>query len=222
MDWLEYIAAFGAFFVLHQVPTRPPMKARLVALVGSRGFTALYSALSLGILWWLFAAAQRAPYVEIWQWQPWQNGVPLVAMALVCVLIALAVGRPNPFSFGGAQNEQFNVEKPGIVKWMRHPLLVALAIWATAHMVPNGDLAHILVFGSFAAFALLGQRLVDRKKQREMGARWGELRDALQNSSVSISSSILPRVSLGLGAFAGLLWLHQYLFGVSPIAIFIS
>lgn len=47
--------------------------------------------------------------------------------------------------------------------------LWALSLWALAHVVPNGDLAHVILFGNFAAFALLGQRLVDRRRQRDMG-----------------------------------------------------
>ena len=40
-------------------------------------------------------------------------------------------------------------------------------------LVPNGDLAHVILFGTFAGFALLGQRLIDRRKRREMGKALG-------------------------------------------------
>lgn len=60
-------------------------------------------------------------------------------------------------------------------RWSRHPLLAALALWAAAHVVPNGDLAHLILFGTFAAFAFLGGRLIDRRKRHEMGPEWQRL-----------------------------------------------
>ncbi len=61
----------------------------------------------------------------------------------------------------------FDPANPGIVRLCRHQLL--LALWAASHAVPNGDLAHLILFGTIAIFAVLGTRLVDRRRQREMG-----------------------------------------------------
>ena len=116
------------------------------------GFTLAYSALSLAVLTWVIGAAGRAPYVPLWQWAPWQNHVVLVVMALVCLLLALSIGRPNPFSFGGARNQDFDPHVPGIIRLHRHPLLLALGLWAFAHTLPNGDLAHVILFGVFGVF----------------------------------------------------------------------
>src|SRR3546814_17919639 len=93
-------------------------------------------------------------------------------MAVVCLILALAIGRPNPFSFGGTNNAAFDPARPGIVGWIRHPLLAALALWAGAHAFANGTLAHVLMFGIFAAFALVGGPLIDRRRQRDMGPEW--------------------------------------------------
>ena len=59
---------------------------------------------------------------------------------------------------------------------MRHPLLWVFALWAASHAVPNGDLAHLLLFGTFTAMALLGMVAIDRRKRRQMGeAEWARL-----------------------------------------------
>ncbi|WP_346763689.1 NnrU family protein [Rhodobacter sp. SY28-1] len=126
MDWLEFTAAFAAFFLTHSLPLRPAMRPHLQRALGRRGFTLAYSALSLAVLGWLIAAAGRAPYVPLWTWAPWQYLVPLVIMLPVCVILSLAIARPNPFSFGGARNETFDPDRPGIVRLNRHPLLLAL------------------------------------------------------------------------------------------------
>ena len=221
MSWIEYIIAFTAFFVSHAVPVRPPLRPWLVARFGECGFTLLYSLVSLCVLAWLVLAAGRAPHVILWDYEPWQNLVPLAAMLPVCVIVTLAIGRPNPFSFGGANNGSFDPERPGLVRWMRHPLLVALAVWALAHLVPNGDLAHVLLFGVFAVLAFAGQRLVDRRRQRELGAHWDRLRlavsQALRSSPPLGTSGFVLRIAAGLLLYAVLLLLHPFLFGVDPL-----
>jgi uncharacterized membrane protein len=146
---LEFAAAFAAFFLTHSLPIRPPLRPVLQSALGPTGFTLAYSALSLAVLAWLIGAAGRAPFVVLWDWVAWQVHVPLVAMLPVCLILALTIGRPNPFWFGGAGDERFDPACPGIVRLNRHPLLLALAVWSGAHAVPNGDLAHLILFGTF-------------------------------------------------------------------------
>ena len=210
------------FFLTHSVPVRPPVKPWLVERLGQGGFTLAYSALSLAVLAWLIGATGRAPYVELWPWAPWQAWVPLVGMAVACAVVALAVGRPNPFSFGGINDEAFDPSRPGIVRWSRHPLLIALAIWAASHVVPNGDLAHLVLFGLFAGFALVGGRLVDRRARRRIGAaEWQALANAVARSPVLPRPISWPaaalRLALAVALYAALLALHPWLFGVSPL-----
>ncbi|WP_119165437.1 NnrU family protein [Algihabitans albus] len=219
--WTEYALAFLAFFLSHALPVRPPVKRRLVAGLGPQGFTLGYSLLSLALLAWLIAAAGRAPFLPLWGWAPWQATIPLTAMAAVCLLVALGLGRPNPFSFGGLKNETFDPARPGLVRWTRHPLLLALAIWAAAHMPPNGDLAHLLLFGSFAAFALLGMRLIDRRKRRQMGEDWEDLvervRESPKPTGADLTVDLAWRLSAAALLYILLLLLHPQLFGVSPL-----
>ncbi len=220
MDWLEFIAAFVVFFLSHSLPTRPAVKSRLTAAIGTRGYTIAYSALSLAVLYWLLMAAGRAPVVPLWDWAPWQNQVPLIAMGIACTILALTIARPNPFSFGGTHSDRFSPDHPGLIRWTRHPILAALAIWALAHIVPNGDLAHVILFATFTGFAFLGMRLIDRRKKREMGAEWVRLRSELRKGPLlHTPASLLDlsiRVILGILTYAALLHLHPLVFGVSP------
>lgn len=220
MGWAEFAAAYLAFFLSHSLPVRPPLRSWLHARLGRAGFTLAYSALSLAVLAWLIGAAGRAPFVPLWDRAPWQGLVPLVVMGPVCLILGLSVARPNPFSFGGARNDRFDPRRAGILRWSRHPLLLALALWAAAHVVPNGDLAHVIVFGTLAGFALLGMRLVDRRKRREMGARWQRLRMAVAGAPPgfgAVSGSGLLRLAVAVALYVVLLWLHPVLLGVSPL-----
>lgn len=218
--WGEYGLAFLAFFASHALPVRPPVKRRLVALFGAAGFTAVYSILSLVVLAWLIEAAGRAPYVPLWGWAAWQPLVPQVAMVPVCLILSFALGRPNPFSFGGLGNHRFDAAEPGIVRWTRHPILLAAVLWAAAHMVANGDLAHALLFATFAVFAALGMGVIDRRKRREMGGAW----QALAGRVGAVPLVARPRswvefalrTAAAAALYLALVWAHPWLFGVLP------
>ena len=167
MGWGEFAAALAAFFVSHAIFARPAIRAASVAALGERGFLIAYSLASTALFAWTIVAAGRAPYVEIWAPAAWRTWCPLLVMPFATVLAALAVGAPNPLSFGGAHPERFDPDRPGVVGLARHPILWAMALWAGAHLVPNGDLAHVVLFGGSLAFALLGMAALDAQRYLE-------------------------------------------------------
>ena len=127
-------------------------EAKLQAHLGGVAYGVIYSAVSLAVLAWLIAAARNAPHIQLWDFELWQLWVPNLVMPFVCVLIAFGLAAPNPFSFAGRGSASFDPDHPGIAGITRHPLLWAITLWALAHMVPNGDLAHVLLFG-FSPFS---------------------------------------------------------------------
>ena len=216
IGWGAYFLAFVVFFLTHSIPVRPVVKSRLVTVLGPRGFTAAYSALSIGVLALVIVAAGRAPYVGLWEWAPWQNHVTLTMMFLVCVIAALALGRPNPLSFGGSNNDRFDPAHAGLIGWMRHPLLVALFLWAFGHMIPNGNLAHVILFVAFGSFALFGMRIIDRRKKRILGnGEWARLADTKRQ--ITVTGNGLIRIAIAVAVYALLLSLHGPVIGVEPL-----
>ena len=214
--WYGYFFAFFMFFLSHSIPVRPAVKARLVSRLGQRGFTIAYSALSTAMLVWVIVAAGRAPFIELWDWALWQNHVTLTCMFLACVIAAMAIGRPNPLSFGGAHNDRFEPSAPGLVGWVRHPLLAALLLWALGHMVPNGNLAHLILFGLFAGFSLLGAKIINRRQKRIMGeARWHALTQTRRE--LRLTTNGVLRFGIGVAVYLTLIGLHGPVIGVSPL-----
>ncbi len=220
MGWGGFALAFGMFMLSHSLPVRPPIKQRLVVWLGPRGFLIGYSALSVLVLAWLIVAARNAPYVVLWHWAPWQSLVPLFAMLFVCLILCLSLGRPNPLSFGGLENERFDPMEPGLVRVFRHPLLAALALWALSHLVPNGDLAHVIMFGFFGVFAIMGGGIIDRRKRSEMGQEWHAQLEEVARAPIATavrSTMTGARIFAALSLWVGLLLLHPHVLGVSPL-----
>lgn len=221
MAWSGFALAFAVFFLSHSLPVRPPIKPMLVRMLGPRGFTLAYSILSIGVLTWLIVAAGRAPFVPLWYWAPWQSHTALTLMLAACLLLAVSIGRPNPFSFGGAQNHRFDPDRPGIVRLTRHPMLITLALWSGAHLLANGDLAHAILFATFGGFAILGGRIIDRRRKRELGEAWGAMRRLVRGAP--LSAALRPagpttgRLIVGLALYLGLIVLHPILIGVNPL-----
>lgn len=209
--WGEYAAAWAVFLASHMLPARPALRAPIVAAIGERVFLVFYSALSVVILAWLILAAGRAPAVPLWGWAWWHAWVVNGAMIVACLLLAFSLGRPNPFSIGGARNDRYDPADPGILALTRHPVLLALAVWSGAHLLANGDLAHALLFGPFAAISLLGMRALDARRRRS----WARGRFA----SLRPRGAFRPtpaRLLAGLGVWALFAGSHAAVIGVSP------
>ena len=106
---------------------------------------------------------------------------------------------------------------------------IALDAIRDSHTVPNGNLAHAVLFGSFAGFALLGMAAIDRRKRRQMGEReWAALAAgtsfwpgaALLSGRWRPSGGPSPaRLAAGLLLWLLLLLLHRPVIGVSPLPL---
>lgn len=214
-DWGNFLAAFAVFFLSHSIPTRPAVKSRIVAKIGAGGFALAYSALSIAILTWIIVAAGRAPYIEFWGWVPWLNYAPLIGMFVAIIIITMVFGQPNPLSFGGWNHDRFDPDNCGIIGWTRHPLLLALFIWAAAHMIPNGNLAHIIVFSLFGGFALMGRKIIDKRFRRILGQeQWQRL--ANTKREIRITRRGIMRISIGVLIYLAVLYSHEWFIGVPP------
>ena len=174
-DFAPLLLALLCFLLLHSVPALPPLRARLVALIGERSYLVTYSIVSLAALAWLIAEAIAAPYVEIWPYVPALAWVPFVVMPVACILLVAGAASANPLSVA-FRRDGFDADRPGIVGVTRHPILWAFVLWAGSHVPPNGDLASLVLFGIFVVFGLAGFRLADRRQQRRLGVgRWRAL-----------------------------------------------
>jgi len=93
---------------------------------------------------------------------------------------------------------------PGRIKaTFRHPMLVATEIWAVAHLLANGTLADLLLFGSFLVWAVADHRSIGRRKAR-----------VIPGAPESAANDIIA-VVVGLGLYVGFVgWLHLWLIGI--------
>lgn len=212
--WGAYLAAWVLFVVSHRLPMTSPVKPWLVARLGASGYGLAYSALSVVMLGWLLKTAREAPFVVLYSPPDWGSWGLLGATSLALALLALTLGKPNPWSFGGWRNEMFDLDRPGLVAWIRHPILTALGLWAGGHLLVRGDLAHVSMFAGLAGFAALGCVAIDRRKRRDLGARdWHRQLSRMRAAPLRWDGQTPWRLGLAMAATLGLIGLHPWLAG---------
>ncbi len=210
----EFLLALAGFLFAHVLPSRFGLRARLVSTVGERTYLIGYSLLSLALIAWLISAAVRAPVVPLWQTQVWHYHAALTLMLPASMLFLGGALSPNPLSVS-FRKTGYDPKQPGVVGLTRHPILWAFLLWSVAHVLPNGDLVSLIMFGGFAVFALGGMTILDRRRRRELGPDWQRLAATAWPDFGSLFVAIVGGALL----WALLLWLHPVLIGPDPLAI---
>lgn len=183
------------FLGIHLLPTAPELRDGLKERIGDTPYRILFSLLSLAgivVIVLGFHKLQLHPGKNPILWDPpvWTRHI---AVALMLPAMILFVASVIPSRIRTAT---------------RHPMLIAIKTWALAHLLANGDLAALLLFGSFLAFAVY-----DRISVKKRGTT-GPLGDAKPTGALN---DVLV-VAIGVGLYAALLFGgHQWLIGVSPI-----
>ncbi len=185
------ILGIALFVGVHIFSTQREMRAGLIERYGLQAYKGAYALIALAgllLIIWGFSRYRADGIIQIWEPPTWTRHVamPLVWFAFV----ALASRRAPPSRIRG---------------WLRHPTLVALKSWATAHLLANGDLGGMVLFGS-----LLGFAVYDRIAVKRRGDAGAPRVDAFTKGDAIA-------VGAGTALYALFLLLHPYLFGVAVL-----
>jgi uncharacterized membrane protein len=182
------------FLGTHSYSMARGSRAGLIALIGEGPYKGLYSLASLaGIVLISIGYGQyrAGSYVPVWDPPVWTRHLALllVLVAFICFVAAYL---------------------PGHIKArLKHPMLAGVKIWALAHLLANGDLGSILLFGFFLAWGVAARISV---KRRDVAAQHGGTA-----TPAGIRNDVLA-VAIGTAVYvAFVLWLHPWLIGVSVL-----
>jgi uncharacterized membrane protein len=189
---LVLILGLVLFLGMHAVTMMRDWRARLIERFGAGGYRGLYSAVSiLGFLLLIYGyGLQRAAgYTVVWEPPVWTRHLALLLNLPIFIL--LAVGRRPSW----------------LLARVKHPMLLAVKIWATAHLLANGDLGSILLFGGFLAWAVMARISVKRRPE--------EIARAAAMANVAFGRRDVIAIVAGLVLYVVFaLWLHPLLIGV--------
>ena len=159
--------------------------------LGEGAYKGVYSLLSLlgfGLIIWGFGVARETPVVL---WTP-PVGMRHAASLLTLVAFVLLVAAYVPGN--------------GIKARFHHPMVLGVKAWALAHLLANGTLAHIALFGSFLAWAVL-DFISARKRDRAAGTTYPA-------GTLAATAITVVVGAVAWAVFA--LWLHGLLIGIRP------
>ncbi|MFZ1814711.1 MAG: NnrU family protein [Rhizobiaceae bacterium] len=186
------LAGLVIFLGIHSVRMLAPQwRLARIASMGEGRWKGLYTLVSLvGLVLIVWGYSQAQPLAPVLYVTPFWM-VHLAALLMIFAFISMMVSNL----------------KPGRLKPMlKHPLLLAVKIWAFAHLLVNGDLASVILFGSFLAYAVWNRIAVKRRGDPIPAA------GPVRNDVIAIIS--------GLVIYALFIWkVHEWVAGVPvPIA----
>ncbi len=154
-----------------------------------KGIYSLLSLLGLGLIVWGFGVARETPTVL---WMPPTGMRHLAAVLTLLAFILLAAAY---------------VPRNAIKARVHHPMLLSVKTWAVAHLLANGTLAHVLLFGSFLAWAVVCFSASHRRDRAQA------LRYAAGTLPGTLATVVLGAAVWGVFTF----YLHGLLIGIRPL-----
>jgi uncharacterized membrane protein len=159
----------AAFVLLHIAMANPPLRDRLVARLGEKGFGAIYALLSLGLLVGAIQLYRGLDEVPLWQAGTGAFHVGALVMLLASILFVGAFTPGNRALAGVPQKER---PISGVLRITRHPMMWAFGLWAAVHFLLSGDLPTLILTFGIGFLALAGARFQDGKKRAQLGESW--------------------------------------------------
>lgn len=188
------VAGLIIFFATHSLRLfADGWRSATIARIGERRWKALQAIVSLAgfaLMLWGFGQARSEPTL-LWLPPLWTRHASALLTLPAFILLVAA-----------------HVPKNSLRDRVGHPLVASVALWAAAHLLANGRIADVLLFGAFFVWALADYVSL-RRRDRAAGVvrRTGKLRNALIATVVGVA------VWAAFAFFA-----HAWLFGVAPFA----
>jgi uncharacterized membrane protein len=147
-----FILGLVVFFATHVFVTFRAARGDAIATLGLNCYRAVFAIVSIAglalIIWGFGRYHAHAP--QIWSPPAFMRHIT-VGLMLFAVIFFTAAFIPSH-----------------IKTKLKHPMLAGIKTWALAHLLSNGDLASILLFGSFLAWAVYGR--IAAKRRGDVGA----------------------------------------------------
>jgi len=184
MYWL--VAGLVIFFGVHIFSSFRAARERMIQRLGEKPYKAVYSLLALAGFILIVIGVGKAEQVILWEPAEWGRYGAVWFMPFAFISLA---GSFIPSNFQ---------------RFTAHPLLWSVTIWALLHLLANGDLTGLILFGSFGLYAVHAM-----SSQNARGVRSSQLKRPLLNDAAVVVSGLI------------LYWLfltfHAKLFGVALV-----
>ena len=153
MGLLIMIAGLVLFLGIHTLTTMRDARARAIARLGKGGYKILYvlvSVAGLVLIAWGFSQYRQYEWINVWYPPTWMRHIALALMLPAIILVVASYIRGRIFTT------------------LKHPMLTGVKLWAVLHLMANGDLGSIILFGSVLVWAVYDR--ISLKRRADAGA----------------------------------------------------
>jgi uncharacterized membrane protein len=223
-------AAVAAFLAIHFLISGTSLRDRITGAIGEGPYMGLFSLASIAALVWIviaFGPARNSPEnISFWGIGH-ANRDPAIVLVLLGFLLAvpgLLTNSPTRVR-GDSQVDKPDAAK-GMIRITRHPFLWGAALWAAGHLLANGRLADIILFGGLLILTVFGPLFIDAKRTRALGDRYRAFMAKTSNIPFAAIvqgrqqfrfGEIWWRLVVGFVVWAVVLLLHPYFTGRYPL-----
>ncbi|MGI9484912.1 MAG: NnrU family protein [Geminicoccaceae bacterium] len=184
--WLGVLAWSG----IHALPAlAPTFRTSLIDRLGAKGYQIGFALLIVGSVLLMILGWRSAVADIVYEPPGFGRHLAMLLMLVAFVLFGLSHGKSN------------------LKRFIPHPQLTAMSVWAIAHLLANGDSRSVVLFGVLGIWALIEMLLIGRRDGVPIPPEprpW--------------SAEAKP-VIIGVVMYVIFVFLHPYLFGVSPIGV---
>ena len=173
----DLIAACAYFLLIHFGVSGTRLRDTLTGRLGERRYRGLFSIASFIGIGWMIYAFRHAPLVPTWGLVLGFRPAAYVLVLISFLFAAIGIMTPNPTQVG--MESRLDPDKArGMVRITRHPFLWGVALWAATHLVLNGDVASLILFGTLLVLAIGGTAAIDAKRRRKFPGQWQKFEQA--------------------------------------------
>ncbi|MGE3159457.1 MAG: NnrU family protein [Xanthobacteraceae bacterium] len=168
------------FLGAHLFVTCRGQRAAVIARIGEwpyKGLFSLVSLIGLIVIGYGYGDYRAADWINVWSPPRWTHYVTQLLMWPASIFVVAAYIRGD------------------IYRKLKHPMLVGVKTWAVAHLISNGDLGSIILFGSFLAWAVFDR--ITLKRRTDPGAPEIPVRGR-RNDIIAVVVGTLLYLALGL------------------------
>jgi uncharacterized membrane protein len=212
----DLVAACAYFLLIHFGVSGTRLRDVLTGKLGEGPYRGLFSLASLIGIGWLIYAYRHAPLIPTWGFLPGFRPAAYVLIFIAFLFAVIGIMTPSPTQVGMESKLDPQMAR-GMLRITRHPFLWGVGLWAATHLVENGDVASLILFGTLLVLAIGGTASIDAKRRRKFAERWEKFAQA--SSSVPFAAiarggnRLAPAMAeIGLWRFVAALALYAVAF----------
>jgi uncharacterized membrane protein len=215
----DLIAACAYFLLIHFGVSGTRLRDALTARLGEGSYRGLFSLASIIGIVWVTYAYRRSPLIPTWGVVLGFRTTAYVLVFIAFLFVVIGLMTPTPTKVGMEARLDPELAR-GMVRITRHPILWGVALWAATHLIVNGDLASLILFGTFLVLAIGGTAAIDAKRRRKFPEQWQRFAQATSSVPFAAiargSNRLAPalaeiglwRIIVALALYAAAFYLH--------------